>query len=141
MNMFEDMFFDTVNNQKINMDTNTNINLFNPYEAYMKGNLYKNLYNEYKDYKPTKLIPNNEEAELLLNLNQLSFENQDIRLYLDIFPTDRNMINKYNMNITNIKELITTYENKYGPLTCTSLSAPDIFSWEEYSFPWIEVNS
>ncbi len=132
MNMFNDMFMD-------NMIPDNN-NLFNPYEAYMKGNLFKNLYNEYKNYKPSKLIPNNEQAELLLNLNQISFENQDIRLYLDVFPKDTSMINRYNMNNQKIKELIDIYENKYGPLTCTSPINTDTFSWEEYDFPWEEVS-
>ena len=133
MNMFEEMFFEEV---PINM----NNNLFNPYEAYMKGNLYKDLYREYKDYKPSKLIPNSEQAELLLNLNQICFENQDIRLYLDIFPEDKNMIDRYNMNNNMIKELTDTYQDKYGPLTWTSLINKDVFSWEKDNFPWEEVN-
>lgn len=136
MNMFNDMFLDTIPNQSMNI----NNNLFNPYEAYMKGNLYKNLYNVYKDYKPSKLIPNNEKAELLLNLNQICFINQDIRLYLDIFPNDRNMINRYNENNELIKRLTEEYENKYSPLTQTSLSNSEMFSWENSNFPWEEVS-
>lgn len=136
MNMFNDMFLDTIPNQSMNI----NNNLFSPYEAYMKGNLYKNLYNVYKDYKPSKLIPNNEKAELLLNLNQICFINQDIRLYLDIFPNDRNMINRYNENNELIKRLTEEYENKYSPLTQTSLSNSEMFSWENSNFPWEEVS-
>lgn len=136
MNMFNDMFLDTIPNQSMNI----NNNLFSPYEAYMKGNLYKNLYDVYKDYKPSKLIPNNEEAELLLNLNQICFINQDIRLYLDIFPNDRNMINRYNENNELIKRLTEEYENKYSPLTQTSLSNSEMFSWESSNFPWEEVS-
>lgn len=131
MNMFNDMFLDMV---PIN-----DSNFFNPYEAYMKGNLYKNLYDGYKNYKPARLIPNNEQAELLLNLNQICFENQDIRLYLDVFPTNREMISKYNRNVDIINQLTKQYEEKYGPLTNTSLSNNEIFSWEEYNFPWEEV--
>ena len=134
MNIFNDMFF---NNDMI---TNNN-NIYNPYEAYMKGNLFQNLYNEYKDYNPAKLIPNNEQAELLLNLNQICFENQDIRLYLDVYPTDTNMINRFNENNKKIGELTRIYENKYGPLLNTSLSNTEMFSWEKYNFPWEEVNS
>lgn len=117
-----------------------NDNLFRPYDAYMNGNLYKNLYNGYKNYKVARLIPNNEQAELLLNLNQICFENQDIRLYLDVYPNDTEMINKYNENTMLIKELTRVYEDKYEPLNWTSLSSSDMFSWEETPFPWEEVN-
>ena len=44
------------------------------------------------------------------------------------------------MNNQKIKELIDIYENKYGPLTCTSPINTDTFSWEEYDFPWEEVS-
>ena len=86
MNIFNDMFLNENNMMSNNKD------MYNPYEAYMKGNLYKNIYKPYKDYVPSKLIPNNEQAEMLLNINQIGFVNQDIRLYLDIYPNDRNMI-------------------------------------------------
>ena len=33
----------------------------------------ENLYEQYKNYRPAKLIPNNEQAELLLNVDQLTF--------------------------------------------------------------------
>ena len=129
MNMFNDMFLDEFNNNNLN----TTSNMFNPYEGYMKGN-------SFKDYKPSKLITNSEQAELLLNLNQISFENQDIRLYLDIFPTDSKMINKYNENNKLIKKIMEDYEKKYGPLLCTSMSNLENFSWATYNFPWEEVN-
>ena len=114
--MYDDILFNEINTNIMNNDNS----LYNPYEGYMKGNLFKNLYNEYKDYKPSRLIPNNEQAEMLLNINQISFMNQDIRLYLDINPNDRDMINKYNENIVKLNELIKMYENKYGPILCTS---------------------
>ena len=117
------------------MRMNNNI-LYEPYEGYMRGNMFKDLYKGYKDYKVSRLIPNNEQAELLLNLNQISFENQDIRLHLDIYPNDKEMLDRYNMNTIKIKELMNDYENRFGPIACDSLSSSESFSWEEYEFPW-----
>ena len=62
----------------------------------MSGNLFNDLYDQYKNYRPAKLIPNNEQAELLLNLNQTSFAMHDIRLYLDNHPSDKEMIKMFN---------------------------------------------
>ena len=134
--MYDDILFNEINTNIMNNDNS----LYNPYEGYMKGNLFKNLYNEYKDYKPSRLIPNNEQAEMLLNINQISFMNQDIRLYLDINPNDRDMINKYNENIVKLNELIKMYENKYGPILCTSKCNSEYFSWGQLNFPWEEVS-
>ena len=133
MNIFNDMFLNE--NNVISNDKD----MYNPYEAYMRGNLYKNIYKPYKDYVPSKLIPNSEQAEMLLNINQIGFVNQDIRLYLDIYPNDRNMIKKYNDNVVLLDRLIKDYENKYGPLKCDSLSDDNLFSWATMSFPWEEV--
>ena len=134
MNIFNDMFLNE--NNMISNDKD----MYNPYEAYMKGNLYKNIYKPYKDYVPSKLIPNNEQAEMLLNINQIGFVNQDIRLYLDNYPNDTNMIKKYNDNTVLLNKLVKDYENKYGPITCDALSNDNLFGWATMSFPWDEVN-
>ena len=66
------------------------------YEGYIKGNLFPDLYDQYLNYQPAKLIPNNEQAELLLNVNQTTFAAHELKLYLDIYPNDTNMIQLYN---------------------------------------------
>ena len=53
-----------------------------PYEGFIRGNLFDHLYRQYQNYRPTKLVPNNEQAELLLNVDQLSFAAHEINLYL-----------------------------------------------------------
>ena len=56
-----------LNNIEIN--NNSDNALAGSYEGYIRGNLFTDLYNQYKNYRPAKLIPNNEQAELLLNVN------------------------------------------------------------------------
>ena len=137
MNMYEDIFFDT---NIIKNDNNLDNSLFSPYEAYMKGNLFKNLYKDYKNYKAARLIPNNEQAEMLLNLNQLCFTLQDIRLYLDMYPNDQEMLRLFNNMTEQEKKISMDYENKYGPLYSSTKTNPDSFSWVKYDFPWNEVS-
>ena len=75
MNFFNEMLLNNINT------TNTN-DMVGSYEGYIKGNLFNSLYDQYKNYRPAKLIPNNEQAELLLNINQTTFAVHDLRLYL-----------------------------------------------------------
>lgn len=125
-----------MSNQNINNYNNQNINILGSYDGYIKGNMYKDLYDQYKNYKPAKLIPNNEQAELLLNVNQTSFAAHDLRLYLDIYPNDKEKLNLFNEYQAKAMNAIKQYESKYGPILMDSPSNNNMFSWEAYSFPW-----
>lgn len=125
-----------LDNNNLNKMINNNQKLAGPYEGFIKGNLFNNLYNQYKSYRPTRLSPNNEQAELLLNVDQTTFAAHELKLYLDVYPNDTNMINLYNEYQKIASEQIKAYERKYGPLLADSPSANNSFSWEAYSWPW-----
>ena len=131
MNVFNNTFL-----QPSNQEVTANQNLAEAYEGFLRGNLFNNLYEQYKNYRPAKLIPNNEQAELLLNVDQLTFAAHELNLYLDIYPNDTNMIKLFNKYQEMASEAIKRYENKYGPLTLSTPSNPDTFSWQAYSWPW-----
>lgn len=114
----------------------SNSNIMPMYEGYIKGNLFNNLYDQYLNYQPSKLIPNNEQAELLLNVNQTTFAAHEVKLYLDIYPNDTGMINLYNDYQKKASDAIKTYERKYGPILADSPSNTNDFSWEAYAWPW-----
>ena len=111
-------------------------NIMPMYEGYIKGNLFNNLYDQYLNYQPSKLIPNNEQAELLLNVNQTTFAAHEVKLYLDIYPNDTGMINLYNDYQKKASDAIKTYERKYGPILADSPYNTNDFSWEAYAWPW-----
>ena len=128
-NLYQDMDFfnemlvqNNMNNDLNNFNVNNDTNIYGSYEGYIKGNMFKNLYDQYKNYRPSKLIPNNEQAELLLNLNQTSFALHDIRLYLDIYPDDKNMINLFNDYQQKANIALNEYEKKYGPISTNTQS-------------------
>ena len=131
MNLMNNMM-----NNMINNNSNNNQALAGPYDGYIKGNLFNDLYDQYKSYRPTRLTPNNEQAELLLNVDQTTFAAHVLKLYLDVYPNDTNMINLYNEYQKRASEQIKAYERKYGPLLADSPSANNTFSWEAYSWPW-----
>lgn len=127
-------------NNFLNINNDMMINnkneLDNPYNGYINGNLFPNLYNQYKNYRPIRLIPNNEQAELLLNVNQLEFASHELRLLLDNYPNDMTMIRKFNEYRNMANDAIKKYESKYGPILESDLSNPNLFSWQATTWPW-----
>lgn len=123
-------------NSNATMQNANNQNLAQPYEGYIQGNLFNNLYVPYKNYRPMRLIPNNEQAEMLLNANQLLFASHELRLYLDNYPNDVRMIALFNQYRNQANQAVKAYEAKYGPLTWDALSTPSEFSWQSTAWPW-----
>ena len=113
------------------------MNTYGPYEGFIRGNLFKDLYDPYKNYQPAKLIPNSEQEERLLNLDQLAFAAHELNLYLDIHPDDRNALNEFNRYRKMAIEAMNTYENQYGPLSVDSDTLEAYpWAWEGTTWPW-----
>ena len=116
----------------------SNLNLFNPYEGYLKGNAFKDEYVPYKNYKVAKLNINSEKDEMLINISEYSFMMHDINLYLDVHPNDSEALQKFTEYRNRVNELITNYERKYGPLCVKgNVSNKVPFQWENQSWPWV----
>ena len=135
MNLINNIFLQG-NRPNNTMNNTQDKNLAQPYEGYIRGNLYNSLYDQYKNYQPARLVPKNEQAELLLNVNQTTFAAHEIKLYLDIYPNDTSMIHLYNDYQKMASEAIKNYEKKYGPILADSPSEGNTFSWEAYAWPW-----
>ncbi len=118
------------------METTMNQNLAQPAEGYTQGNLFNNLYEGYKNYRPMRLIPNNEQAQMLLTANQFLFASHELRLYLDLNPNDNRMIALFNQYRSQANQAVSAYEQKYGPITWDALSSVNMFSWQSGSWPW-----
>ena len=65
--------------------------LYDPYNGFIRGNMFPSLYNEYK-VKPIDIMPKSDKEALLLYVDALSFAAHDINLYLDVYPNDADMI-------------------------------------------------
>jgi hypothetical protein len=79
-------------NQPMYNQEPNNITLFDPYNGFIRGNMFPNLYNGYKMASPYEIKPMNEQAELLTGVDTLGFAAHDLNLYLDVYPEDRRMI-------------------------------------------------
>ena len=130
------------NNINNSMNNNTNSNLFTPSEGYTKGNMFKNLYDPFKNYVPAKLNANNPKEEALINLGQMHFAMHEANLYLDNFPNDMNMLNKFNAFRKGYESALNDYQSKYGPIEITSpYMTTTPFAWSNDKFPWDRRNS
>ena len=80
-----------MNNQKHFRDISRNKNNRNliPFdEALGKGTIFRNIYVPYK-VDPQAPIPNDEKENLLLNMQKYALAVQDISLYLDVEPNNK----------------------------------------------------
>lgn len=117
-------------------NTNTNSSITDPQIGFKRGNLFNNLYDEYKNYKPQELKASNEREDLILQIDENRFAIIELGLYLDLYPNDTNILNKYNSYLKKEKELITIYESKYGPMTLNSPVQTNIWLWNNSPWPW-----
>ena len=130
-NMYNNKF-----NQK-NMNNYNLQNLYNPYEGFIRGNMFPSLYDPYKIQKPFDVDPMNEQAEMLTNIDSLGFAMVDLNLYLDVNPDDKNAIELYNQYRIEKNNLVEQYENKFGPLILTSDSLNTYpWAWDNKPWPW-----
>lgn len=114
-----------------------NNNIFDYNIAFMNGNLFKDLYNPYKNYTPEAFQVKNDYQDKMLKVMAYSACAHDINLYLDNYPNDNNMINKYNEYRVLTNQAINNYEKSYGPITLASDSLNYTpWLWEELNFPW-----
>ena len=136
---FADLFLQQNNSDvpMFNNGMNNNNNLYAPNEGYIKGNMFKNLYDPFKNYTPARLTANNTKEEALINLGQMHFAMHEANLYLDNFPNDISMLNKFNEFRTSYEKLLNDYQSKYGPIEITSPYMTNTpFAWSNDKFPW-----
>ena len=117
-----------------------NLNLYNPEEAIIRGNLFKDLYKEYKNYKPRKPQLRTDQEKKLFEIQSLCFASHELNLYLDLHPEDQSMLRLMNDYIIKKDQLVKEYENKYGPLTLNNTSNQTTFTWVNNTWPWEGYN-
>ncbi|MBR6690959.1 MAG: spore coat protein CotJB [Bacilli bacterium] len=119
------------------MNINSNNSLYDPYNGLIRGNLFKNLYDPYKSGEPYEIKPMNAQAELLTNIDALSFAMVDLGLLLDVNPNNQEAIKLFNQYREQKENLTKEYESKFGPITLDSDSLNSYpWSWNDMPWPW-----
>ena len=107
-----------------------------PYEGFIRGNMFNNLYDQYKNYKPQELNPQNDREYAKMLMQMYCFAAHDLGLYLDVFPNDTNVIRQRAEYIRMYKEALMQYENSFGPITKESIMLENNWSWNTTKWPW-----
>ena len=111
--------------------------IYDPYNGFIRGNMFPELYNSYKLNKPLEITLMNEQAELLTYVDALTFAMIDLNLYLDVYPNDREALELFNQYRMQADEYTKKYESKYGPLELTSNSLNTFpWAWDNTPWPW-----
>lgn len=129
-------FYNDMNLLNGYMPYQNSLDLFNPYEGFLKGNAFKDQYIPYKDYKVAKINFNSEKEELLFNISEYTFMMHEMNLYLDVNPNNQEALNKFNEYRNKTNELIMQYERKYGPLMVLNSDDDKSFNWIN-KWPWV----
>ena len=108
---------------------------YDPYNGFIRGNMFPELYNSYKINKPFEIAPMNEQAEMLTVLDSLCFATIDLNLYLDNYPNDREALNLFNDYRQQLNAYKQEYQQKFGPLLISS-DALNKYPWTWNNSPW-----
>lgn len=136
-NYFEYQNQEMINKYKKQLKTDSLDSLYNPYQGFIRGNLYKRLFDPYKINQPYEIKPMNEQAEMLTYIDALCFACIDLDLYLDIYPDNKQFIDLYNQYNMQKKELMEKYQAKFGPLLLSSNSLNSYpWAWDDKPWPW-----
>lgn len=85
------------------------------------------------------MMPQNQTCsreQLLCKINEVSFAVNDILLYLDTHPTDKQALAFYEKHTAKRRELMKEFSEKYGPLTVDDASKSSLDSWKWAQQPW-----
>ena len=124
-----------LNFNKCNFNGNTNENdLYDVYNGYIRGNVFKSLYNQYKINKPFDISPLNKQAKLLTEISAYGFAAHDLNLYLDTHPNDKAMFNLFKDYSNECERLTKEYEKTYGPLLVSGTR--NAWDWNNNPWPW-----
>ena len=129
-NPYTNVFENMTNKEKSNT-------LYDPYNGFIRGNLFKNLYDPYINEEPYEIKPMNDQAKLLTDIDSLGFAMIDLNLLLDVNPDNQEAIQLYNQYKERKEQLTKDYEKKYGPITMDSDSLNSIpWAWIDMPWPW-----
>jgi len=115
------------------LDNKGKVNLYDCYEGFMKGNMFSSLYKGMEGYTPVLLQASSDKDQLVLKIYMVDFALNDLSLYLDIYPDNKEVYSKFREYTENMRELVSLYEKKYGPL---ELGDAIYSSYMWYKSPW-----
>lgn len=79
---------------------------------------------------------NQNKQSLLQFINEVSFALDDLVLFLDTHPDDKEALSCYHKYKKQRKQAVTEYEQCYGPLQNSGVNSENCWTWVESPWPW-----
>ena len=108
--------------------------LVNSKEGFLRGNMFAELYDPYKSITYIPINPTNKKEELLYKIMEVDFAINDLNLYLDLYPEDEKVYEKFKMYTKECMNLKDEYSKMYGPLVLEQTEY-DNYKWTD-KWPW-----
>ena len=112
-----------------------NLNLYSSKEGFLRGNMFKDEYKPYKNLTYINIRPNNDREAKMYTVMQYSFAINDLNLYLDTHPEDKEALNILKNLIKEEEKAKNEYITKYGPLNVCDTSGNE-FNWVDSPWSW-----
>jgi spore coat protein JB len=80
-------------------------------------------------------INNQAKSELATKIQELSFVQKELELYLDTHPGCKTALDYYYQTVEALDSLTEEYEAKYGPITARSADG-ERWTWVDTPWPW-----
>lgn len=134
-NVDVDLDFSFLNLAGLTQDKLNNKNYFTARDGFLRGNMFKNEYKPYKNLTYINLNPKTDREIKLFNVMQYSFAINDLNLYLDLHPEDKDALNQLKEYILEEEKAKKDYIRSYGPLeVCNTFG--DKFNWIDGPWSW-----
>ncbi len=127
-----------------NMDKYNFQNSYNPKkyydvnEGFLKGNMFVKEYKPYKNYQIKSLKTTSEQDGLLKKLMAYNFAFNDLNLYLDIYPEDKEALELFKKYVEEYKKLRKEYASMYGPISLMQ-DKYENYEWLKNPWPWEKI--
>ena len=131
--LFDESFYFPISE----LDNNdNNPKLVNPEVGLSKGNMFSNEYIPYKNYNTTSITVISKQEQMLLKIMELCFAINDLNLFLDINPDNKELLELFKKYVTKEAALEVEYINTYGPLVVNNSVNTKEFDWIVDPWPW-----
>ncbi len=107
-------------------------------EGFLKGNMFVKEYKPYKNYQIKSLKTTSEQDVLLKKLMAYNFAFNDLNLYLDIYPEDKEALELFKKYVEEYKKLRKEYASMYGPIALMQ-DKYENYEWLKNPWPWEKI--
>lgn len=105
---------------------------YQPAKGLIRGTMFPGL-----DLPFMGMVNSKEKSNTLKNqIQSLSFAMHELGLYLDTHKTDKEALELFNAYRELYDELMTNFEEKYGPLTMMQAGQNGVYNWTDNPWPW-----